>query len=141
MSHRSKHTGSILRTSNGIAVLLLLQTVQILRQRRAIERFGIPFVCSSNKNPLLCLLFTYFTSQRVHPPVSSHLSTGTGKKSLARWPRILWIARVLKFVECNPAHRMDLSILFIVRMDIEVALPCHIQYKLIQLALLNVLIF
>jgi len=51
------------------------------------------------------------------------------------------MARALKLAECNPAHSMDLSVLFSVRMDIEMALPCHIQYKLIQLALQSVLLF
>jgi hypothetical protein len=47
----------------------------------------------------------------------------------------------MKLAECNPTHIMNLSTLSNVRMNVEMALPCHIQYKLIQLALLDVLLF
>ena len=87
-------------------------------------------MCSSKQKPSVTYIIYILHFARVHLPVSSHLSTGTRKKSLVKWPHIPWIARALKFAECNPARSTDLSILFSVCMDIEMALPCHIQYKL-----------
>ena len=58
--------------SKGTAVLLLLKIVQILRQCTAIERFGIPFVFSSNRNPML-VYYLHISLRSVSILVSLHI--------------------------------------------------------------------